>query len=47
MHNNTDVFFFQKERPVQLKERQDHPKIQRDAKEFLQFMIGFLLQRFV
>jgi hypothetical protein len=44
MRNNTDVFFRQKQRPVQLKERQDHPKIQRDAKELLQLMISFLLQ---
>ena len=44
MRNNTDVFFCQKHRPVQLEERQDHPKIERDAKELLQLMIGFLLQ---
>jgi len=44
MRNNTDVFFRQKQRPVQLKERQDHPKIQRDAQELLQLVIGFLLQ---
>ena len=44
MRNNTDVFFFQKQRPVKLKERQDHPKIQRDAEELFQLMISFLLQ---
>ena len=40
----TNVFFGQKHRPVQLKKSQDHPKIERDAKELLQLVIGFLLQ---